>query len=159
MLHTCACVHVVYVCLCSCSVRTLVFMSRTYACVYVTCTCACFHVAYACLISCHVGVPVFMSCTCACVHVAYVHVAYVGLCSCCARVILFGLYSHFARVANTCACIRVTYTRACVRAACTCPSVASRSGAKGGGTPGPQPFFLCLGPPPFLRIIHFICTR
>ena len=58
----------IYVCLCSCCIRVLVFMLHT---------CACVHVAYVCLCSCCIRVLVFMLHTCACVHVAYV-----CLCSC-----------------------------------------------------------------------------
>ena len=69
MLRTCACVHVVYVRLCSCCLCALVFMLPT---------CARVDVAYTRLCSCCVRARVFMLRTCACVHVAYVRV-----CSCC----------------------------------------------------------------------------
>ena len=89
MLHTCACVHVAYMCLCSCCMFAFVhvacvlaFMLNTCACVHVTYVCV--HVVSTCV---HVAcVFVFMLHMCACVHVAYMY-----LCSCCIHVLVLML--------------------------------------------------------------------
>ena len=52
---------------------------------------------------------VFMLHTC-----TYVHVAYVGLCSCCIRVLVFVLHIRACvHVAYTCACVHVAYVCLC----------------------------------------------
>ena len=110
----CSCVHVAYVCLCSCCIYVrVVYMlltcayvdvAYTYACVDVAYTCACVDVAYVRLCSCWLRAVCLYSC---CI--------YMRLCSCYIRALVFMLL--------TCACVHVAYTCACVHVAYTCACV------------------------------------
>ena len=55
---------------------------------YMLCRCVCVHAAYVRLCSCCIRALVFMLHTCACVHAAYVL-----LCSCCIRALVFMLHT------------------------------------------------------------------
>ena len=84
-LRTRACVHVVYLRLCSCCGRALAIKLRT---------CGCVHAAFVSLCSCYARALVSMLRTRVCVHVTYArlcYVTYLRLCPCSVRAFVFML--------------------------------------------------------------------